>query len=138
MDKNCEGASGVFFTGSDNSEATYESADLTSAGITPGKASSVMIPYGLTVTFHSEDNMEGDTAVVAGGQFLDANLAMDCLNLKNYSFDNKANSLGIERSGSPGMAVGQWAYVKDSTDDVWSFTVVSNYTQVNDYAYSYD
>lgn len=55
-----------------------------------------MIPYGLTVTFHSEDNMEGDTAVIAGGQFVDANQAQTCINLKDYSFDNKAQSLGIE------------------------------------------
>ena len=67
-------------------------------------ASSIKIPYGVSVTLYDESDFEGDSMTITGGMFEDDKLTSSCISLysgKN-KFDAKVSSMKVWRSSSTG------------------------------------
>ena len=72
-DPYCRGRSGRLFAPSDaNSRAMYIESDLRYWNVSPNNASSVRVPYGLTLELYDEAAFGGAVKVVHGGMFADS------------------------------------------------------------------
>ena len=109
-DVDCQGTSAVFLPGKDmNQKVSYSYYDLQNTSVPAYSASSMMIPYGLSVNMYQGGGFQGDVLTKDGLFFTDENLSHACVNLKDEKFDNLLGSMEIYKTGYLGAAArGYW------------------------------
>ena len=73
-DYNCTGKFGRFYASTELFEVKeYVSSDMSNRGIYAGTASSIAVPYGVSVGLYSDSSCYGNPYTVDGAKFLDNN-----------------------------------------------------------------
>lgn len=71
--------------------------------------SSVMIPSGYSLTLYDNDGfLDSIKLVLDGYPWSDADEEMECINLSDHDWDDRATSVGVYRTNLGAFAQGRW------------------------------
>ena len=95
----------------------YTLADLEFNNIASNYASSVRVPYGLTLELYDHDGFSGTKKTVTGSMFIDTvSQEFPCVNINgDFGFDNMASS-AIVFGSELGGAYGYWESITSSEE----------------------
>ena len=123
-ERDCRGDAGRFDADPDpRRPARYTRSMLEDLGSGGSEISSIMIPYGYSVTLYDDDALDGDRKTTLEGPKWNSNdhFKLQCLGMPD-GWDNKVSSLIVYRTNQGGKAKGRWL----SATSTESFTFTYN------------
>ena len=108
-DKDCKYDTGRFYADAEATQiASYTRDQMEANNMREKYPSSVMIPYGYSVTLWTDDRFTGTPAYFIGYEWIHGKEEMQCINLEDYDYNDKTKSLQVYRTNQGRKARGYW------------------------------